>query len=211
MTLSRGFFRANRKLVEKQIVEDSLYNPHGYALELIGKTPMFLQGFDIAVVLGMLDLDFDRFVLHQRFATSRNICVSDCHGYVDVEGRRWYHNGVIENFQEYRVDSQNLTHCLDMEDAIITFAGAYANLILTLPDGSVHVGRAGNGGNLCKDAKGLNFSTNPFSAISLAVSAGEMYQIQPKKIKKVESRYKEERWFGDYLDESRYIIERNKL
>jgi len=202
MTITRGFFRQHRKSVIDQIVDDQYGNPHGYALELIGKSPLFLQGFDIDRVIDMLDTDFDRFVLHQRFATSRNVSLCDCHGYVAENGYRWYHNGIIENFLQLRVDSINLTQCIDMKDALSFFMGSYANIMCTRPDGSLQVGRASKSGCLFKDAKGLNFSTNPVGSIVISVDCGEVYDIKPKVKKAKALNY----GFGEYLNEDRELL-----
>lgn len=185
LTVSRGFYRANRKDILSRIRQDAVMNPHGFALEIIDTYPMFLQGFDVERAIDLIESsEFHRFVLHQRFSTTEYIELADCHGYVSVDGSRWYHNGIIDNTLGYRVDSQNLKDCLDVPEALQRFQGQYANIIRVLDNGSVEVGKAGASGQLHRDAKSHNFSTYPVGSIKIPVKPCEVFKISKRQIKK---------------------------
>lgn len=191
LTISRGFYRANRLDVLRTIRYDAGGNPHGFALELIDRaSPLFLQGFDIEKAIKLIEnSDFDRLVLHQRFSTTQNVELVDCHGYVGIDGSRWYHNGIIDNPARLRVDSINLIDCISVYDAVHVYKGAYANLIRVSDTGDVSVGRAGNSGRLHRDAKGHNFSTTIIGKIKIPVKPMETFEIAAKKRKRPNDYY----------------------
>ena len=200
-TFSSAFFKSNEKQAVARIRSDSLNNPHGFALELISEAnPMFLQGFNVESAISLMkSQSWDRCVLHQRFSTTNFLELADCHGYVSVDGSRWYHNGIIPNDGLFRVDSINLTLCVDVKDSLELYCGSYANIIRVLDDGSVEVGRASASGSLYMDKTHNNFSTIAFGSINIPVPPLTVYKIKSRR-KKKEKYVKETKgyWGADW-------------
>lgn len=173
------------KAIERQILEDNNYNPHGISLLLLDEdyTMLDLNCFDVLLVIQILRSKkyFQRFWLHQRYATTCNTETIDCHNYRTQAGYYIQHNGILhdEDSSMFRVDSQLIGYNIDrdmelgfdIEDTLHNFliAESYLNAFIVAADGSHFYTLRSQSGTLYTDGKG-NYSSNIVSGIRYPVT-----------------------------------------
>ena len=176
LTIDVSFFQSNRKSVLDRIKSDALYNSDGWSLVCIDslepENNIQVQSMNLAAVLKALDLftdtcsEYSRIFLHARAATTRYVGLAYCHGFTDLGGRIFMHNGIIANPEHATVDSFNIL-AAPAGDELAWFAArgdTYANVFIIDTETETYTVLRLVTGQLHTDGQG-NFSSHPFASI----------------------------------------------
>lgn len=182
VTISAEFFANNRAQVLERIRQDARFNGDGWSLLCIDvqdtSRNVALQSMNLRMVLRTLDLFADtcspdsRIFLHARAATTRYTGIAYCHGFTDLRGRIFMHNGIIQNPEQLAIDSYSLIDLplsdTGMLEALKSRGDNYANVFVIDTDTDTYTIIRLATGSLYTDGNG-NYSTHPLATIAKPV------------------------------------------
>lgn len=183
MTLDRNIYKNNEAAVIQRIKDDAWTNADGVSLLLLhanGEVSNF-RAMSVAHAQTLLDaLEWTRFWLHQRAATTRNVATEFTHGFCQ-DGVWYMHNGVIRGAEADRlpVDSMVIGRWLSRNQHYERLAKeSFANVFFVAPEQNVYTVWRSTGGSLFTDGQG-NYSTRVCGPISIpATLGGESFYLR---------------------------------
>lgn len=178
ITVSAEFFANNRAQVLDRIRQDARFNGDGWSLLCIDiqdtSKNVALQSMNLRMILRILDLFTDtcspdsRIFLHARAATTRYTGIAYCHGFTDLRGRIFMHNGIVNNPEQLAIDSYSLIDLpladTSMLEALKQRGDNYANVFVIDTDTDTYSVIRLATGSLHTDGNG-NYSTHPIATI----------------------------------------------
>lgn len=216
LTFDKAFYNVNEKAITAQLMQDSLYNPDGYAMLSVGNTSESVNLFrsmSIDVVIALLKYNMEqgnteRVWIHCRMATTAMVNINGCHGF---DGGKYVvmHNGGLSRpeSRQYNVDSQLIAddvNKLGLPRALNNLQFDYfANVFFINAETGEYTVSRRIGGSLHTDGQG-NYSTNVLGSILVPVLPNTVKEYSKHLIASDSKPYVYEGWDNQYKEYGEY-------